>query len=502
MVGRRRRLGKYADVRFADPPWNEDHPDWIRLNEELPADHPARQMLGAMQVLDLTPLYASYSAGGTRPIRPDLMLRVMLIEMQLGRYRPCQWFRDVREHIPLMWAGFGIRPSRGCWYEFADRVAPFLDAWNRQVLDESRRRKITTATRGALDGSTVAANASRHRLLNEEQLTKRQAQLQQVCAGDAVGEATETLPGWMATTRRGRIEQCQRLDEARVRLGELQAIAQRQQPNRRRPAEKIVVSSSDPQAALGRDKLKVFRPLYNVQLVRDLDSTLILGYDLFAQPGDDGTLKPMLKRLRETFGILPETLLADAAYATACNLALSRRQAVTLCAPWQENDFTQPKKAAKKKAGSPKLTKDKFEWLPDENAYRCPQGHCLTVIGKECRLQSDGEVNTVYRYRCLPRHCRACPQRDACTSNPDRGRSLRRSEHEDLIETHKACMQTDAAKALYKLRRQTVELGFADLKEHRNFERFSGRGRHRARRQLALTVLAHNLTRLTRAPPP
>jgi hypothetical protein len=303
----------------------------------------------------------------------------------------------------------------------------------------------------------------------------------------------------MAKTPRGRIDQHQRLKEAHVRLGELQAIARRQQPHRRRRAEKIVVSPSDPQAALGRDKLKVFRPLYNLQLVRDLDSALILGYDLFAQSGDGGTLKPTLKRLRKTFEIVPETILTDAAYVTTCNLELSRTQALRLCGPWKENDYTQRKT---KKRRAQKLPKEKFEWLPDESAYRCPEGHRLTLIGKERRRQSDGEINTVYRYRCLSKHCRSCPQRDACATNPNRGRSLRRSEHEDLIETHKSYMQTDAAKTLYKLRGQTVELGFADLKEHRSLQRFSGRGTFRARRQLGLAVLAHNLISLIGARPP
>ena len=502
MVSRRRRLGKYANVRFADPPWNEDHPDWIRFDEVLPADHRAREMVRAMQVLDLTGLFASYSAGGTRPIRPDLMLRVVLIEIQDGRYRPTQWFRDLRENIPLMWAAFGIRPSRSFCYEFADRVTPSLELWNRQVLDECKRRNITPAKRIALDGSTAAANASRHRLLNEQQLAKREAELERVCAADAAAGKTESLTRWMANTPRGRIEQQRRLQKARVRLKELQRIARRQQPKRRRPSEKIVVSVSDPEATPARDKMKVFRPLYNMQLARDLDSPLILGYELFPQSGDDGTFKPTLRRLWDQFGTGPETVLIDAGYVTGCNLAHSRTHAVTACGPWKENDFSQRKKQEKASPEAKKFPKEKFEWLPDENAYRCPQGHRLTPIGKEHRIQSDGEVNTVYRYRCRPEHCRLCPVSSACVTNPNRGRSLRRSQHEDVIEAHKSYMQTDAAKSLYKLRGQTVELGFADFKEHRSLQRFSGRGTFRARRQLGLTVLAHNLVTLIKAKPP
>ena len=106
------------------------------------------------------------------------------------------------------------------------------------------------------------------------------------------------------------------------------------------------------------------------------------------------------------------------------------------------------------------------------------------------------------RYRCSPEHCRICPLRHPCTTNPDRGRSIRRSEHEELIEAHHARMATDAAKQLYKLRRQTVELGFADMKEHCHLRRFNGRGLNRARAQTGLTVLAHNLLHVIRAPSP
>ena len=488
MVSRRRRLGKRAAVRFADPPWNEEHPDWLRLDEQLPADHPARQIVAAMQTLDLTPLFASYSAGGTPPIRPDLMLRMVLIEIQRGRFRASQWCRDAREYLPLAWAGRGLHPSRTCWYEFARRIASFVDRWNQQVIEAARQAALTPATRAALDGSTVAANASRHRLLNQQRLGKRLGQLQAACSADNAGEPAEDRPGGMAKTPSGRTEQLDRLKRAEQRLAELQALQQRQQASRRRPREKIVVSPADPEAALGLDKLKVFRPLYNIQLVRDLDSPLILGYELFAQANDEGLLKPMLRRLRRTFDVPLDVLLTDPAYVTACNLAVCRRAGVTLYGPWTEHRSTSGRTAS-----TPQIPKSRFQWRPQENQYVCPQGQRLIWIGQERRPQADGEINTVHRYRCPAIYCRVCGLRDECTAGTNRGRSLRRSEHEDLIEDHKRRMQSDEARTVYKLRGQTVELGFADLKEHRNLQRFSGRGRLRARAQLALTVLATNL---------
>ncbi len=57
-------------------------------------------------------------------------------------------------------------------------------------------------------------------------------------------------------------------------------------------------------------------------------------------------------------------------------------------------------------------------------------------------------------------------------------------------------METAEAKALYRLRRQTVELVNADWKAHRKLRRFSGRGLARVRCQVGLMVLAHNLLTL------
>jgi hypothetical protein len=68
-----------------------------------------------------------------------------------------------------------------------------------------------------------------------------------------------------------------------------------------------------------------------------------------------------------------------------------------------------------------------------------------------------------------------------------------RSEHEDLIIAHRAWMETPEAKAVYRLRGQTIEIVFADVKEHRGLRRFSGHGLDRVRTEFALEVLLHNL---------
>jgi hypothetical protein len=59
-------------------------------------------------------------------------------------------------------------------------------------------------------------------------------------------------------------------------------------------------------------------------------------------------------------------------------------------------------------------------------------------------------------------------------------------------------METAEAKTVYRLRGQTVEIVFADVKEHRGLRRFSGHGLARVRTEFALVVLLHNLLALHR----
>ena len=97
------------------------------------------------------------------------------------------------------------------------------------------------------------------------------------------------------------------------------------------------------------------------------------------------------------------------------------------------------------------------------------------------------------QYRGDAQTCQACPLRKPCTTSKRSGRSVQRSEHEELIETHRAWMETAEAKAVYRLRGQTIEMVFADVKEPRGLRRFSGHGLARVRTEFALEVLLHNL---------
>jgi len=254
---------------------------------------------------------------------------------------------------------------------------------------------------------------------------------------------------------------------------------------KRRSPERIKVSPTDPEAPLGFDKTKVFCPLYDVQLVCDLDSRFVLGYGVFAAVTDANLLVPALERARDLSGAMPTTVLNDGKYVTIMNLKYCDDHGVTMYSPL-------PNESEAKRKTAQQIPKREFTWLPMEQTYRCPEGHLLALRRSETRPRQLTETLIEYQYRCPATYCQNCPRQDACTRTPQRGRVINRSEHDDLWDKLRERMGKGESQALYKLRKQTVELQYADLKEHRGLRRFTCFGMKRAQIQVGLLVLVHD----------
>lgn len=144
-------------------------------------------------------------------------------------------------------------------------------------------------------------------------------------------------PAWMAKTPAGRRRQHRRhrraADELQRRLDRHRQTRSKRSKARRRSDDRVRICPSEPEAVLGRDKLKVFRPLYNVQLARDLESPLILAYDVLPQANDSGCFGPLLDRADHLCGRKWTEAVVDSSYASLVDLKVARQRDVTVYAP-------------------------------------------------------------------------------------------------------------------------------------------------------------------------
>jgi hypothetical protein len=256
------------------------------------------------------------------------------------------------------------------------------------------------------------------------------------------------------------------------------------------------VALGDPTAPFGLDKLNTYRPLYNVQTMSDVDTDLVLAYETTATTADNGQLLPLIDRTIQATERGLKEVLVDSGYPSGKDLAQCKQTGVTVYGPWNENSFTEAKRA---RAGKERqLPKDQFAFDPSVPAYRCPEGKMLRYRERTKKQKANGDYVTLEIYQADRSDCQACPLSARCVHGRSGARTVRRQEHEEVIDELKERMKQPESKRRYRKRGCTVERRFADMKTHRGLQRFSGQTQERADTQVGYTVLAHNLITLNK----
>jgi len=466
---------------------------WVEIDQKLEADHQARMVQRQLDQLDPKILYEVYSGSGEEAFDPIAMLGMIVYMRLQGFGSPAQWYKQAKLNEAVQWLGYGYQPARRTWYDFRDRLEKCIESLHAQVVNAALDLRLVDPSMGVQDGTSVAACASRHRMVNEATLANRQQLLDNLFDGSAAED--DEAPKWVPPTAAGREELARRMRRAN------EVLQQRIEENAKRPLDKrndrdkIQVSLSDPEAPLGRDKMKVYRPLYTVQYVIEPTSRLILAYQCDAAVCDTGTLAPMIDRVQKVVGGQLRCMMADAAYCTILDLRDCQERDVELLAPVQSNSFSKPKMSTN---GVGLSNRDQFVWDSDRQTYRCPAGHELKYHSKQTKRRHGDRTLTQYRYQCPADLCRSCPLARNCVRDPSKGRTVTRMDGQELLDAQRQKMEQPEVKQRYKLRGQTVELGFADAKGNRRFDKYHGRGLRRARTETGLMVVAQNLLRLDR----
>src|SRR5262249_15973858 len=161
--------------RFLPPAWRDDHPEFRRIDASLPEDHHARWLACVVSRLDLSALRLSYNPYAPLPSPVAPLLAFLLFMYSRGILCPAQWAEQARYDDQSKWLLRGLRPSRSLLYCFRDRAEPSLDDWHKQLIAWAVLEGVTAASRGSLDGTFVAALASRHQLMSGRRLDRRLA---------------------------------------------------------------------------------------------------------------------------------------------------------------------------------------------------------------------------------------------------------------------------------------------------------------------------------------
>lgn len=220
---------------------------------------------------------------------------------------------------------------------------------------------------------------------------------------------------------------------------------------------------------------------YNVQLVVDHETDLIVCAGMTNEPNDSAQLVPMLEATRQLLGTTAKQTVADTGYAAGRQIdEAERRHLPVLSEPQGESD-------------KGPLPKSSFTYDAERDAYICPTGEVLPPdFKRKMRCAPDQEESA---YRC---HNGRCPERAACTKDY-RGRTVSRTPFDDALERQRALLTQPSNRNLYGLRKEIIEHHFGNIKHNQRFRRFTVRGMAKAFAQLLLVCIAINLRKLCAA---
>jgi transposase len=380
----------------------------------LSADCPAKFIRSVLSQLDLSEFRSSYKDFGGVSYPADSFLGVMLLAYFLGIRSSAR----IEEHccfdIRFMYVGNGIKPDERTIRRFRRRLDTYADNLFKSVLSACIEEGLLTKRLVAVDGTKLASAASQ-------------------------------LKRWFT-------------EEEEEEINALGLS---------------VPESSDPDSRILKSHSGYVRG-YNCQAAVDCDSGIVVAIDVTQCSNDRPSLTPMVKKIIENLGEIPEKVVADTGYDST--------EGLQTCADLEVDAIVAIE------GQSP------YFWTvtPDDEIL-CPMGEPATFVGETTDRGKPVQVLRVHG-------CRSCMFYGTCCSTRC-GRTIKLpvgcNPSHRILAAYRA--RGPEGKMAMVERMATIEPVFADIKWNKKMTRFLLRGMKGVATEWTLMHTVRNLMILARA---
>ena len=446
------------------------------LEDWIAEDNPVRVVDVFVDALDLGSLgFQGVEAAATgRPgYHPSALLK-LYVYGYLNRIPSSRRLeREAGRNVEVMWLTARLSPDHKTIAEFRRQNGSAIGRVCVRFVALCREMGLLTGTRVAIDGSKFKAVNNRDRNLTKAKLERRCEQIEESVSRylaqlDTAADRHEPTPELAAKVVR--------LKEKILRLGqEMKRLAGLEAQMATSPDRQISLTDPDARsmATSGRGSGMVG---YNVQVAVETEHHLIVAHEVTNVGSDRAQLSGMAEKAKQALKVDRLDAVADRGYYSGVEILACERAGIAVTLP-------RPMTSGAKAAG--RFGKEDFLYRHDENAYRCPAGE--TLIHRTTRVENG---MTLSRY--WTNACQVCSLKTDCTTGKER--RVTRWEHEDVLENVQR--RLDADPQAMRVRRETVEHPFGTLKARMGATHFLTRTLPRVSAEMALQVLAYNLTRV------
>jgi transposase len=172
--------------KFKTANYEETLNQTIRLAEALPPQHLARFVVDIIAQLDLSRIYERYAPVGGEAIAPEILLGLLFYGYATGRFSSRKIEKATYESIPFRYIAGGWHPDHDTIAHFRKTFLAEIRELFVQILLLAQAAGVLKLGNISLDGSKIHADASKSKAVSYKRLIEMEAQLRQ-----AVGELFE-----------------------------------------------------------------------------------------------------------------------------------------------------------------------------------------------------------------------------------------------------------------------------------------------------------------------
>ena len=443
--------------------------DWIDVN------NPVRVIDAFVEALNLAELGfdgVEPEATGRPSYHPSVLLR-LYIYGYLNRVQSSRRLeREAGRNFEVLWLLGRLVPDHKTIADFRKDNGRAIRKVCARFVELCRAMGLLATASVAIDGSKFKAVNNRDKNFTRAKVERRRAQLGESVARylSQLDTADRQPPSEALVAKTTRLkEKLTKLKEQMERLKGLEAqmlAAPDQQISLTDPDSRSMATSGRGSGVVG----------YNVQVAVETEHHLIVTHEVTNVGNDRAQLARVAKETKAALQTNTLEAVADRGYFSGEEILACEEADITV---------TLPKPMTSGIEARGRFGKQDFVYLPEEDIYRCPAGERLKYY-----------FTTVENGLSLRRYwtnaCRTCAIKSRCTTGVQR--RITRWEHEHVVEAVQK--RLDENPQAMRMRRETVEHPFGTIKARMGATHFLMKTLPRVASEMALHVLAYNLTRV------
>lgn len=443
------------------------------IEEYVGGDDPVRAYDAFVEALNLKELGIDIEEDkvGNSAYDPKVMLKILVYGYSYGWRSSRKLERALHHNLSFIWLTGGMKPDHKTIARFRRDNTAALKKVLKQCVRLCIDLKLIEGNTLFIDGSKLRANASINQTWTEQRcqrvLEKTDKQIEEILRECEQADSTES------GTQVGLPDE---LKDKQVLKEKVHAILEKIKEE-----ERTQLNAVDEECIKVRGRQGTHAG-YNAQIAVDERHGLIVNSDVVNESNDTNQFSEQVRQANEVLGKKCKTACADAGYANTGDLKEAVGENIEVIVPNQ-------KQALHKSHEDDPFGKDKFFYDKGNNQYLCPEGKVLKyshyIKTKRCYL---------YRIKG-PSNCIECKHYGKCTNNV-RGRAIIRLKDEHVKEELEALYISDKGQAIYKKRKEKVELPFGHIKGNLKAGAFLLRGLTGVKAEMAILSTCFNISRM------